>query len=222
MLCTGPALRHSLAMARRGRTGGRKRAAGKQPPGSGALGLALGLVLLISVGKCAGGEAPAPHVDKQGLSASAAAELGAGERGAAEPDVEKRAAQPVASNETRYVSAQRLNCRQSASPSAAIVSSFGFAEAVNVRQESAGWAGLSANDGICWVSAEHLSASVPEPPMSRAPLALVAEPSSAFQCGSKRVCRQMDSCEEANFYLDQCGLSRLDGDSDGIPCESIC
>jgi transposase len=29
-------------------------------------------------------------------------------------------------------------------------------------------------------------------------------------------------CMEARFYLAQCGLSRLDGDRDGIPCESIC
>jgi endonuclease YncB( thermonuclease family) len=43
-----------------------------------------------------------------------------------------------------------------------------------------------------------------------------------FQCGSKRYCREMTSCEEARFYLRQCGLSRLDGDKDGVPCESIC
>jgi endonuclease YncB( thermonuclease family) len=42
------------------------------------------------------------------------------------------------------------------------------------------------------------------------------------QCGSKRYCREMTSCEEAKFYLQQCGRSSLDGDSDGVPCESIC
>lgn len=41
-------------------------------------------------------------------------------------------------------------------------------------------------------------------------------------CGSKRYCKQMASCEEARFYLNQCGLNRLDRDNDGIPCESIC
>jgi len=41
-------------------------------------------------------------------------------------------------------------------------------------------------------------------------------------CGAKRYCREMRSCEEAMFYLTECGLSRLDGDSDGVPCESIC
>lgn len=42
------------------------------------------------------------------------------------------------------------------------------------------------------------------------------------ECGSKRYCREMTSCKEARFYLQKCGLNRLDGDGDGIPCESIC
>jgi endonuclease YncB( thermonuclease family) len=43
-----------------------------------------------------------------------------------------------------------------------------------------------------------------------------------FSCGSKRFCSQMTSCAEAQFHLRQCGLSRLDGDGDGVPCESLC
>lgn len=43
-----------------------------------------------------------------------------------------------------------------------------------------------------------------------------------FSCGSKRYCKQMSSCEEARFYLNQCGLKRLDRDNDGVPCETIC
>jgi endonuclease YncB( thermonuclease family) len=43
-----------------------------------------------------------------------------------------------------------------------------------------------------------------------------------FTCGAKRYCREMTTCAEARFYLSQCGLSRLDGDRDGVPCESIC
>ena len=42
------------------------------------------------------------------------------------------------------------------------------------------------------------------------------------ECGAKRTCREMTSCEEARFHLEECGLTRLDGDSDGVPCESIC
>jgi deoxyribonuclease-1 len=43
-----------------------------------------------------------------------------------------------------------------------------------------------------------------------------------FKCGNKKYCKQMTSCEEAIFYLKKCGLTRLDGDKDGMPCESLC
>ena len=46
--------------------------------------------------------------------------------------------------------------------------------------------------------------------------------SSGFTCGGKRYCREMTSCAEARFYFSQCGLSRLDGDRDGVPCETLC
>jgi endonuclease YncB( thermonuclease family) len=46
--------------------------------------------------------------------------------------------------------------------------------------------------------------------------------SSSFRCGSKRKCGEMSSCAEARFHLTQCSLSRIDGDRDGIPCESLC
>ena len=45
---------------------------------------------------------------------------------------------------------------------------------------------------------------------------------SGFQCSGKTKCKEMDSCDEAYFYLKKCGLSRLDRDHDGVPCESIC
>ncbi|MBU3979175.1 excalibur calcium-binding domain-containing protein [Patescibacteria group bacterium] len=32
----------------------------------------------------------------------------------------------------------------------------------------------------------------------------------------------MTSCAEAQFYLNSCGVSRLDGDKDGVPCETLC
>jgi len=45
--------------------------------------------------------------------------------------------------------------------------------------------------------------------------------SSSFACG-KTYCREMTSCEEARYHLRECGLTRLDGDGDGVPCEAIC
>ena len=41
-------------------------------------------------------------------------------------------------------------------------------------------------------------------------------------CGGKHTCSQMGSCAEAQHYFKDCGVSRLDRDHDGIPCESLC
>jgi endonuclease YncB( thermonuclease family) len=49
-----------------------------------------------------------------------------------------------------------------------------------------------------------------------------ATTAQAFECGSKTYCREMVSCDEAKFHLESCGLTRLDGDGDGIPCEAMC
>lgn len=48
------------------------------------------------------------------------------------------------------------------------------------------------------------------------------EKPSDNNCGAKRYCKEMNSCDEAKFYLNQCGLIRLDGDGDGVPCEKLC
>jgi len=42
------------------------------------------------------------------------------------------------------------------------------------------------------------------------------------QCGAKRYCKEMHTCAEAYFHMSNCGLSRLDRDRDGIPCEKTC
>ena len=51
---------------------------------------------------------------------------------------------------------------------------------------------------------------------------ITTDPPKAFTCGSKTYCREMASCDEAWYYLRSCGLTRLDGDNDGVPCESLC
>ncbi|MBK1642702.1 hypothetical protein CKO12_12645 [Chromatium okenii] len=48
----------------------------------------------------------------------------------------------------------------------------------------------------------------------------VADASAA--CGGKRTCKQMSDCAEARHYLVDCGVKSLDGDGDGMPCESLC
>jgi endonuclease YncB( thermonuclease family) len=45
---------------------------------------------------------------------------------------------------------------------------------------------------------------------------------NAFECDAKTYCSEMVSCDEAKYHLKSCGLTRLDGDGDGVPCEAIC
>lgn len=64
-------------------------------------------------------------------------------------------------------------------------------------------------------------------PANRAPTSPAAAPSAAasssgFNCAGKRRCGEMTNCEEAKFYLTTCGVGSLDGDKDGVPCESLC
>lgn len=47
-------------------------------------------------------------------------------------------------------------------------------------------------------------------------------PAESFTCAGKKTCKQMVSCAEATFYLAQCGVKSLDGDRDGVPCNSLC
>lgn len=50
-----------------------------------------------------------------------------------------------------------------------------------------------------------------------------AQPNTgSYSCNCSKSCDAMASCEEAYFQLNQCGCSKRDGDSDGVPCESIC
>jgi hypothetical protein len=69
------------------------------------------------------------------------------------------------------------------------------------------------------------SPTLPEPaPPSLSEIEQAAPPSAAVNsaCRTKYYCNQMKTCAEAKYHLDQCGLSRLDADSDGIPCETVC
>jgi hypothetical protein len=41
-----------------------------------------------------------------------------------------------------------------------------------------------------------------------------------YTCSGKVYCSEMTSCEEALFYQRNCPNTKMDGDRDGIPCES--
>ncbi|ESZ56511.1 nuclease [Mesorhizobium sp. L103C131B0] len=50
---------------------------------------------------------------------------------------------------------------------------------------------------------------------------LVAQ--SGYSCQPRRTCSQVGSCDEANWYLQNCPWGgKLDRDKDGIPCETLC
>ena len=52
------------------------------------------------------------------------------------------------------------------------------------------------------------------------PVNFVDEDFSGFSCEGKQYCSEMTSCKEARFYLKNCPNVKIDGDNDGIPCES--
>ena len=52
-----------------------------------------------------------------------------------------------------------------------------------------------------------------------APKAKIVE-KTRFRCDGRIYCSQMRSCAEAKSFLRNCPGTRMDGDSDGIPCES--
>ncbi|MER8687112.1 thermonuclease family protein [Mesorhizobium sp. M1136] len=50
---------------------------------------------------------------------------------------------------------------------------------------------------------------------------LVAQ--SGYSCEPRRTCKQIGSCDEANWYLQNCSWGgKLDRDKDGIACETLC
>ena len=41
-----------------------------------------------------------------------------------------------------------------------------------------------------------------------------------YRCDGRTYCSQMTSCDEATFFINNCPGTKMDGDHDGIPCES--
>ena len=62
--------------------------------------------------------------------------------------------------------------------------------------------------------------SVEESPFYRPQHPSIAQ---SWSCQPRKTCGQIGSCEEAVWYLYNCNWGgRLDGDSDGAPCEQLC
>lgn len=68
------------------------------------------------------------------------------------------------------------------------------------------------------LAAENLSPA--DPAVAPQIAALVAQ---SWSCQPRKTCGKIGSCEEAEYYLYNCSWgAKLDGDSDGAPCETLC
>lgn len=60
-------------------------------------------------------------------------------------------------------------------------------------------------------------------PLTAAPATPVSTTATAststFRCDGRTHCSQMNSCEEAKFFLRNCPNVQMDGNGDGVPCE---
>ena len=50
--------------------------------------------------------------------------------------------------------------------------------------------------------------------------ALLASPPAPYACDGRTMCSQMTSCPEATYFIRNCPSTQMDGDGDGVPCES--
>jgi hypothetical protein len=41
-----------------------------------------------------------------------------------------------------------------------------------------------------------------------------------FTCDGRKHCSEMSSCQEATFFLKNCPDVQMDGNNDGVPCET--
>jgi len=48
----------------------------------------------------------------------------------------------------------------------------------------------------------------------------ISKPPSNFSCDGRTHCSDMTSCAEAKFFIQNCPNTKMDGDGDGVPCES--
>lgn len=47
-----------------------------------------------------------------------------------------------------------------------------------------------------------------------------ARVATEFRCDGRTRCTEMTSCDEATWFLQHCAGTKMDGDNDGIPCET--
>ncbi len=77
-----------------------------------------------------------------------------------------------------------------------------------------GWSVLARNQALV-DPADLPSSAITLPISDRAP----PPRDSSFKCDGRTMCSQMSSCNEAQFFIDHCPGTLMDGDGDGLPCE---
>lgn len=60
----------------------------------------------------------------------------------------------------------------------------------------------------------------PPPRQSAVQVAPAVAPAQLFSCDGRTKCSQMTSCAEATYFLDHCPGTTMDGNHDGVPCQS--
>ena len=82
--------------------------------------------------------------------------------------------------------------------------------------------------GIGWYASQRYQANVQdlqgEPTQPQETRNIKAKPtlptySQQFSCDGREYCSQMTSCAEAKYFLRNCPATKMDGNSDGVPCE---
>lgn len=82
---------------------------------------------------------------------------------------------------------------------------------------------IAALAGLAWYGyksrPEAAEIQVVAPPEPIAPL-LEQPRQQNFTCDGRVHCSQMTSCAEATFFIQNCPGTKMDGNNDGVPCES--
>ncbi|MEO6926129.1 MAG: cold shock domain-containing protein [Rhodanobacter sp.] len=77
---------------------------------------------------------------------------------------------------------------------------------------------LAAMAALAYVSWKHIAP--PPHRQSAAKVAPATAPVQLFSCDGRTRCSQMTSCAEATYFLDHCPGTTMDGNHDGVPCQS--
>ncbi|MBW8313115.1 MAG: cold shock domain-containing protein [Rhizobium sp.] len=95
------------------------------------------------------------------------------------------------------------------------------------RQPGPGWRGTALAAVVIVAGAiallhmvERRGAGTPTAPEARTGLLPEARPKPRYQRDGRNHCSEMNSCEEAEYFLEHCPGTQMDGDGDGRPCEN--